>query len=197
MFKPLPAPNRKIGYIVKDLPEEFHSLMDDFIDVNHTLSLYHHLTQSYAIELEGSKFSRFREFVIDLGLELDMCLENQYNNLSISKFWINYQAKTIFNPPHDHAGDFSFVIWYKIPYSIHEEKNRFPKALDLNTVGEFSFIYEGEYFCNQEFLPVDKSWEKRICIFPAKLQHQVFPFYTSDEYRITFAGNLISKEGKS
>ena len=37
---------------------------------------------------------------------------------------------------------------------------------------------------------VDKTYEKKAFIFPAALQHSVYPFYGTDEYRITVSGNL-------
>ena len=32
--------------------------------------------------------------------------------------------------------------------------------------------------------------KKKAFIFPAALQHSVYPFYGTDEYRITVSGNL-------
>ena len=37
---------------------------------------------------------------------------------------------------------------------------------------------------------VDKSFEGQMLMFPAPLQHIVYPFYTSDESRITVSGNI-------
>ena len=37
---------------------------------------------------------------------------------------------------------------------------------------------------------VEKGWEAKIIMFPAKLLHMVYPFQTSDDYRISIAGNL-------
>ena len=39
-------------------------------------------------------------------------------------------------------------------------------------------------------LDVDKSFEGQMVMFPSKLQHLVYPFYTSDDYRITVSGNI-------
>ena len=39
-------------------------------------------------------------------------------------------------------------------------------------------------------VPVDKEWEGKMALFPASLNHQVYPFYTSDEYRISISGNV-------
>ena len=37
---------------------------------------------------------------------------------------------------------------------------------------------------------VDKSFEGKILFFNAKQNHCVYPFYTSDDYRITISGNV-------
>jgi hypothetical protein len=37
---------------------------------------------------------------------------------------------------------------------------------------------------------VESGWEGNIIMFPAKLLHMVYPFQTSDDYRISIAGNL-------
>ena len=44
---------------------------------------------------------------------------------------------------------------------------------------------------------VDKSFEGKILMFPSYMQHQVFPFYTSDDYRITISGNAFFNVNKS
>ena len=56
---------------------------------------------------------------------------------------------------------------------------------------------------NTNFVPLDsehfsiwsliKSDEKKIIMFPAGLNHVVYPFYTSDDYRITISGNVHGK----
>ena len=37
---------------------------------------------------------------------------------------------------------------------------------------------------------VESGWEGKIVMFPSKLLHMVYPFQTSDDYRISIAGNL-------
>ena len=37
---------------------------------------------------------------------------------------------------------------------------------------------------------VESGWEGTIVMFPSKLMHIVYPFQTSDDYRISIAGNL-------
>jgi len=114
---------------------------------------------------------------------------------SLDSVWANFQRKHEFNPVHNHGGTLSFVIWVQIPYDVEEEFkqskefNDYPKTtscfqfLVINTMGQ---IYN-------HTLPVDQSWEGKIMIFPAKMMHTVYPFYTSDDYRISVAGNVTKK----
>jgi len=110
----------------------------------------------------------------------------------IKDLWINFQKKYEINPLHHHGGDLSFVIWHKIPYDIEKEK----ELADVgNTIvaGNFIFNYPDHLArsgVNQHSIIVDKSRQDTMIIFDAKMQHAVYPFYTSDEYRISISGNL-------
>jgi hypothetical protein len=86
----------------------------------------------------------------------------------------------------------SFVIWIKVPYDIETEKRNAPGSRsNSNFPGHFEFSY-----CNilgnitHKQIPADKSYENYICMFPAKMVHCVYPFFTSDDYRITISGNF-------
>ena len=39
-------------------------------------------------------------------------------------------------------------------------------------------------------LDIDQTWEGVLMMFPAYLKHQVYPFQTCDEHRISIAGNI-------
>jgi hypothetical protein len=107
--------------------------------------------------------------------------------------WINFQLKNQFNPVHNHSGIYSFVIWIKIPYNFDEELEISPgKDAIENLSGHFQFIYTDAIGRPATHpLKVDKSFEGKILFFPSKLFHTVYPFYSSDEYRISLAGNLL------
>jgi len=119
---------------------------------------------------------------------------NESKPFYIESLWVNYQKKHEFNPPHDHSGIYSFVIFVQVPYDLQKEHQYFA---DVKTEGEqiytskFGFIntdYSGDIRC--DVLNVDKSYEGKMIMFPSKQLHQVFPFYTSNGYRITVSGNL-------
>ena len=108
----------------------------------------------------------------------------------LDKSWINFQKKHEFNPIHDHQGIFSFIIFMQIPYKLEEE---FKVYTDTN--GQYtsclSFLYSDTNGSVVEKLcSVDESYLYKMLMFPAKLKHQVYPFYTSDEERITVSGNV-------
>jgi len=42
----------------------------------------------------------------------------------LSALWINYQKANEFNPPHDHDGKLSFVIYLKIPEELKKENEK-------------------------------------------------------------------------
>lgn len=118
----------------------------------------------------------------------------KYPNWQIESMWINFQKKYENNPVHSHTGDLSFVLWIQIPYNLKEELN-LPNAKDsvipTNSLFHFMFLNMFGEIRNVP-LYIEKSWEGSIILFPSSLKHMVYPFYTSDDYRISIAGNLIS-----
>jgi hypothetical protein len=118
---------------------------------------------------------------------------------TLDRPWVNFQRKHEFNPLHNHSGNFSFVLWVKIPYTVEEEKKYTNYVLeDRNVAGSFSFQYidilGGLTPWN---IPTDKSFEGTMILFPALLNHTVYPFFSSDEYRISISGNMAVRAGDS
>lgn len=112
--------------------------------------------------------------------------------LELLHSWVNFQEKHEFNPVHDHNGIFSFVIWSKIPFDIEDEIAQSP-GFYSNTplAGHFEFYYTnclGKICCHS--IPADKTMENSLLIFPAMLNHAVYPFYSSDDFRISISGNI-------
>jgi hypothetical protein len=112
--------------------------------------------------------------------------------LGLLHTWINFQEKHEFNPVHDHNGVFSFVIWLKIPYNIKDEIANSPGVNSPTPLaGNFAFYYTDclGKICHYS-IPADNTMENSLLIFPAPLNHAVYPFYSSDDYRITVSGNI-------
>lgn len=117
------------------------------------------------------------------------------DNLEMYVYWANFQKKHEFNPVHTHDGIFSFAIWLKVPYLASDELNTdMCKSTNMPRAGMFSFIYNNVFGESREaeFI-VDKSTEGTILLFPSALPHMVYPFSTSDEYRVSISGNIRRK----
>jgi len=114
--------------------------------------------------------------------------------LKLTDLWVNLQKKHEFNPPHEHTGIMSFVIWIKIPYNLADELAVFPPVAGGNTANrtsKFTFHYSNLLGQHSHYMvEVDKDHEGTLCMFPSKLNHSVNPFYTSDDYRISVSGNV-------
>ena len=142
-----------------------------------------------------------KQYIKDLSQRFEnesQYMVSNYNPLPTLKFnnlWVNFQKKHEYNPIHNHHGVYSFVLWYQVPYTFEDEQ-KYSYSKEHCKHGKFDFIIPAPHnklhqICNYE-LDIDKSKEGYIAIFPSNLNHIVYPFYSSDEYRITIAGNLTS-----
>lgn len=119
--------------------------------------------------------------------------------LFLSDAWVNFMKKYEYNPVHNHSGLFSFVMWTQIPYTREDEANLSTvpsKAIKENKVtnGAFEIFYTNTMgSLDSSRLPLDKSYEGGILFFPSQFYHTVYPFYTSDDYRISVSGNFHLK----
>tara|TARA_R110000824_G_scaffold394900_1_gene595042 strand:+ start:873 stop:1514 length:642 start_codon:yes stop_codon:yes gene_type:complete len=114
--------------------------------------------------------------------------------LYLHSMWVNYMKKHEFNPPHNHSGVLSFVIFVKIPYDLKEEEKCFTPQKPHNFTSKFVFHnINPDGSLRTEGLNVDKSFEGVMLMFPSAQVHEVFPFYTSESYRITVSGNVRIK----
>lgn len=124
--------------------------------------------------------------------QVDIGIYTNNRQFKLKNLWVNFQRKHEFNPPHLHTGIFSFVIWMKIPYTLEDEDRVFPEMKDdVRRVSKFTFHYSNIVGMHSGMVvPVDKEFEGKMLFFPASLTHSVNPFYTSDDYRISIAGNV-------
>ena len=117
-------------------------------------------------------------------------------SFELESVWVNFQKKLEYNPLHNHTGLFSFVSWINIPYNV---RNEMSLSLVMPSNGpvaaSFNFVYTNVFgeVQNHPFFP-EKVNEGDIIFFPAQLNHLVYPFFTSDDYRITISGNVFVKK---
>jgi len=110
----------------------------------------------------------------------------------LDNFWVNFQKQHEFNPPHNHGGIWSFVVWIKIPTDFREQhalpfsaNSNMPKASDF----EFQYTTMLGDITGSNYV-LDKKSEGQMLFFPAKLLHSVYPFYECDKERVSISGNI-------
>ena len=115
------------------------------------------------------------------------------NKLTVESVWVNMQKKLEVNPLHNHDGTLSFVAWLYVPFKLEDERNmeNCKNSRTVELASTFQFVYNNVLgtIANCPMF-VESGWEAKIVMFPAKLLHIVYPFQTSDDYRISIAGNL-------
>lgn len=118
----------------------------------------------------------------------------RYNERGEYDVWVNFQKKGEYNPIHQHSGALSFVIYLNVPYTLEQERTYgYTRANNFHSSGVFEFVYVDQYLTggiNSFPVPTDKKFEGKMIMFCSSLNHLVYPFHSSDEYRITIAGNI-------
>ena len=208
------------GYLIKKLPQDVYMDIKSIVDQiqnNFTKSipinkkLEGQIDKEYLINLTEKSTQYIKQTIGEYNKENPNYLNLVYNDLGRltssptkkspetnpliynGECWINFQEKYEYNPVHNHTGLFSFFIWYQIPYYKDKEvkygagKDRGEK---ISHNGEFEFIVLNENNIISYPLGIDKTMEGYIALFPSSLYHVVYPFYTSEEYRITISGNI-------
>ena len=119
--------------------------------------------------------------------------ENPNKDLKVESVWVNMQKKLEVNPLHNHDGTLSFVAWLYVPFKLEDERNmeNCKNSRTVELASTFQFVYTTALgtIANCPMF-VESGWEAKIIMFPAKLLHIVYPFQTTDDYRISIAGNL-------
>jgi len=123
----------------------------------------------------------------------DQCFQKYQNKkhkvkpqYALTALWANFQRQHEFNPPHDHDGKLSFVIYLSIPDMLKKENAEY-KGQSCGP-GGIQFMYgEGIRDCitYMSYFPEEGD----MFIFPAWLTHWVCPF-NSDCVRVSVSGNV-------
>ncbi len=193
------------SYFTKQLIEEGRKLTKKEDDYNHRLAgnlkygRSYHYKEDYLLKVEPylkSYVERFFNGIYSQYGSNNKLVNNilrvqsgrgntRQGTVALDSLWINFSQKHDFNPPHNHTGKLSFVIFCQVPKEI------FKVQADSNTqrAGELHFAYgEGNVLMGSEY-PV-QPYENLMFIFPASLRHFV-PAYWVDAERISVSGNFI------
>lgn len=176
-------------------PKSFEKYLFDLLRV------YEHRSDQYIKKVAFSKKRTSADFDKYLKDESELVRwrkrkSYEIPDMKIGNTWINLQKKYEFNPIHNHSGVLSYVIWHKIPYNLDDEidlgAGKGKKKNEVLTSKFCFFSTSGDKILSHP-INVDKSFEGTICVFPSFLNHAVYPFYTSDDYRVSFSSNIYLK----
>ena len=194
------------SYFTKQLIEEGRKLTKKEDDYNHRLAgnlkygRSYHYKEDYLLKVEPylkSYVERFFNGIYSQYGSNNKMVNNilrvqsgrgntRQGTVALDSLWINFSQKHDFNPPHNHTGKLSFVIFCQVPKEIFEVQ------ADCNTqrAGELHFSHGEEVnkLMGTEY-PV-KPYENLMFIFPAGLKHFVPPYWVDAE-RISVSGNFI------
>ena len=158
----------------------------------HVKDLAGHIDDEFRIDAFKLN-SILNEYFFDYAKTWEHFYNQGFPNFRIKSAWVNYMKAGDFNPPHVHSDDLSAVIFLKIPNELKKENeehhkkgviSKGPGALTFSTGLQRSFFHTGV-----EFFPEEGD----MFIFPASLQHWVFPFKSNVE-RVSIAYNVQFKK---
>ena len=101
------------------------------------------------------------------------------------------QYKHEYNPWHTHSGDFSAVIYLKIPDDMEnhfeeEKKDHYPAS------GLIDFKFSEKLDMRSDTFMVHPK-AGMFLVFPSWLNHSVYPFYCEGERRsMSFNANMVA-----
>ena len=178
--------------VLKIIQQEIEEIQNDFatgVPWNHQLA-----GQIKNEFLLTKSFPKVSQYFVDIAASY----HHHYHKgregvpMQLLELWVNFQKKDEYNPPHIHQGAVSFVIWVKAPFDIEDELEAIKSKQTTNPcAAHFCFVYStADGTIATENIPVDKKYEGVICIFPSTVNHMVFPFKTSEEFRISVSGNV-------
>ena len=192
-----------VGIIEKSLSKDVLKKLNTYIK-KHTLKKYNknlagNISKSFIIKDKDDWFFNnvlkinIQEYTDQYTISATVpTLSEEKKSYTLNKFWVNFQKKYEFNPVHNHAGVFSFVVWIKIPSSykkecelpfVNDANFKCPNTFQMLFINSLGSISQLDY--NLE--PED---EGTILFFSSQFSHCVYPFYLSNKERISVSGNI-------
>lgn len=188
-------------YIMLEVRKEIEAIKSDFSKAE---SFNNRLAGNIQHQYGAEKLKPIlRSLLLDLAYEYEQHFDYLRNirvldkdaYLDVGPLWVNFQKSGEYNPMHNHSGVYSFALWVNIPYlRVNELAYADKTPVESNRNGCFTFSYSSTLGgIHEHTVQLDKTLENKIVFFPACMQHAVYPFFTSDEYRISVAGNILFK----
>jgi len=107
--------------------------------------------------------------------------EPSEENILLTQSWIVSQYKHEYNPVHTHSGNFSGVIYLKLPDDMEKHFNEETKDhYPASGLIEFSHGEKADFRSDTLMF---KPTVGQMLVFPSWLKHSVYPFYCEGERR--------------
>ena len=197
------------GYLIADIEDNLLSSVKNEIKENKMVSISNevdgHVTGTYSLK---DSLSDLQSIVMPHFIEYDRhynYINTNYStltdslNIVMNDAWLSFLNKYEFHPAHRHPGLMSFVIWTNIPYTRDDEIKSSPVKNKRNKSGSFTMYYTNSIgdVVTKDIL-LDNTYNNKMILFPSKINHSVAPFYSTDETRVSVAGNFFfeTKENK-
>jgi len=118
------------------------------------------------------------------------CKSTHYPIPRLNRFWTRISKAGEYQPMHFHQSIWSFIIWMKIPFEYEDEQTEELTELYPES-GNMTICYLDSIgrLAKQPFR-LGKNYEGTMLLFPGDFNHIVYPFHTTDEYRISVAGDI-------
>ena len=171
----------EINYFAKNSKTKYNSMLAGNIE------------QELIYEMSDQCREELQSFVFDymdiLGEQLQMShRSNVQPFVYIHPPWINVQKKGEWQPTHVHGGDYSCIIYSKIPKELKDEWMHPNQQGMYPSAGKIEFRY-GENLPSSRCSMMLEPEEGEILLFPSWLHHHVYPF-NSDVERISCSANF-------
>ena len=107
-----------------------------------------------------------------------------------NRFWTRFSTIGEYHALHDHRAIWSFVIWLNLPTSWEDGQKgklgeQHPHASD------FVICYTDSIGrVRKQTYKLDRKGEGTMLLYPSDFHHQVYPHFTSEEFRVSVAGDV-------
>ena len=145
-----------------------------------------------------TNYSDFFETIRNSPFSDDGEISDKTCEIVLDQMWVNFQKKHEFNPFHHHKGLLSFVLWLRVPTEYEAQKELdIAKTANSNSISNVAFFYQDILgTLRTHMVEMGQRAQSNMYLFPATLNHEVYPFYECDTERISISGNIMLRKTK-
>ena len=113
----------------------------------------------------------------------------------LADLWRNEMYANAYQPLHQHTGLFSFIVYMDVPYTHADQIKLEPNVLPEHVKNGFT-EFSDPFSMFNKLINVEKGIEGQVILFPAWVNHVVYPFKGfSGIPRVSISGNIVLDYG--